>query len=259
MIQHSDSCPAPRDTAQSDPGGGLHTHFPSQFRIAICDDDANDRNRLRQEISSLAAMRPLQFAEFADGCSLLNSEESFDLIFLDIIMDGRNGIETARKMRRRNCHALIIFVTNSHEHLMSGYEVEAFRYLLKPYAASELRDILEKAFERLDKRGLVVRGAGSIWRLPFEQIRYMEAQGRRCRIFLTDGSELTVSQGISQMEKQVNQALLMRCQKSFIVNLEQIVRIRRYEAVLQDGTVIPIGRRLWSAVQDRFLSYLSLD
>lgn len=235
------------------------TGFPESLTVAICDDDAGDRERLRQEIVQLVPSRRLQFAEYADGPALLAAAESFDLVFLDIIMDRKDGLETAREMRRRNDRSLIVFVTSSRKHLVSGYEVEAFRYLLKPYSTAELAAILEKALARLDARGLVVRAGSTIHRIPFADIRYIEAQGRRCTLFLTNGSKLSVGEGISQLERQLNQEILMRCQKSFIVNLGEIASICRYEATLKNGVVIPIGRRLWPAVQDRFISYLSLD
>lgn len=243
----------------SDRGRDCHPDLPASLTAAICDDDPDDRGRLQQEISLLAGSRPLRFAEFADGKSLLDSAESFDIIFLDILMEGKNGLEIARAIRKQSNPAMIIFVTQSREHLVAGYEVEAFRYLLKPYTQSDLAAVLEKAFARLDKRGFVVRSGGSVYRIPFEHISYIEAQGRRCLLILTDGSQLSIGEGISQVEKQINPELLIRCQKSFIVNLGQIASLRRYEATLRSGAVIPIGRRLWSEVQDRFISFLALD
>ena len=63
---------------------------------------------------------------------MLESEEKFDIIFLDIDMGGINGIETAKKIRIYDKKVKIIYVTNYTDYTSSAFSVHAFGYLVKP-------------------------------------------------------------------------------------------------------------------------------
>lgn len=229
------------------------------IRIAVCDDVETDRSRLADAIIRLTGHQNVRIRQFASGEELLTCPESWHIIFLDILMDGVDGMETARRLRERDGSPILIFVSSSPDFLAKGYEVEAFRYLLKPYRTADIAAVLDKAFARVTRRGLVFQAGGSVHRIPYADIAYIEARGRSCELHLTDGCTTTINEGITALEKRVMPESILRCQKSFLVNVAEIRRIRRYEVEMRDGSVVPIGRKWWPQVRTRLVEYCSLD
>lgn len=115
------------------------------MRVLICDDE---QKMIDLEVSMLqkycqSANVIATFYAFTDSLSAENTDE-FDIAFLDIDMAELNGIELARRLRLKNPTAVIIFVTNFIQYAPEGYEVQAFRYLLKSDIPSKLMGIMQK-------------------------------------------------------------------------------------------------------------------
>ena len=116
------------------------------MNIAIVDDSESDRQLLQElliryfDISGISiTIYPFQSGElFLAGLS----HHSFDLVFLDIFMDEITGMDAAHKLLEAGCDCTIIFLTSSREYALEGYEVGAFRYLLKPLTYDKLEDTL---------------------------------------------------------------------------------------------------------------------
>ena len=119
------------------------------LRIALCDDVSTEKELLEQYIRQWADRQslPVCVRSFSDGQSLLHAmeREAFPIVFLDIQMQGLDGMETARRIRQIDGSAKeagICFVTGYEDYLAEGYEVEAFRYLLKPLKKEKLQERL---------------------------------------------------------------------------------------------------------------------
>ena len=109
------------------------------IRIAICDDLYNERNMIQSLLTSIQnEEQKLEFniTQYEEGEALLMDMEEnlseFDLVILDIYMDGINGMETARKIRENDINIPIVFLTASPDFALESYDVNAFGYLLKP-------------------------------------------------------------------------------------------------------------------------------
>ena len=121
------------------------------LEIAVCEDEQADRDNL------IGILKPLldkyteeyQITNFASGGELLQSDGSFHLIFMDIMMEGRNGIETGQELYSRNHSAKIIYTTHFGQYCMDAVNtVHAFAFLEKPVSAGVLEEQLQ-AFLRL--------------------------------------------------------------------------------------------------------------
>ncbi len=102
--------------------------------IAVCDDEKIYRDKTVALIkATLGSCGKINISLFLSGESLLDAckDVKFDLIFLDIEMQGINGLETAREIRKTNSGVMIVFLTGYSEFAVDGYEVGAFRYILK--------------------------------------------------------------------------------------------------------------------------------
>ena len=95
---------------------------------------------------------PCVIRQFYSGRELIDSPDSFDIIFLDIIIRDPDGMETARLFREKAFDRILIFMSSSREYVFDAYDVEAFQYLLKPVREKKLKKVLQRAVGKVEKR-----------------------------------------------------------------------------------------------------------
>lgn len=231
-----------------------------KYRIAICEDDANTAQSLRQKVLAWAG----QF-----GCScetdVFSSAESFlfqcggknlyDILLLDVEMRGASGIDLAKRIREDDRRAEIIFTTSHFEFIGQGYEVDALHYLIKPVTDAMLIPVLSKAAEKLSAapRSILVICGGETVKLTEDRITYVEAFAHYIAIH-TREKTYTVKESISAFAGRLSENFF-RIHRSYIVSLPTIVRISRTEVVLADGTVLPLSRGLYNEVNRAFIAH----
>lgn len=121
------------------------------LKIALCDDDTSSISRTEAYIRKICQGNTvsIEFYRFKDGAALLdNYPKELDLLFLDIEMPFVNGVEMAREIRRRDTHVVVVFMSNFEKYAIQGYEVGAWRYLLKPVTWERFQKELQIPFER---------------------------------------------------------------------------------------------------------------
>ena len=130
--------------------------------IYICDDSKSDCLRLMHHLSAYeneigADFSTVAFSSGDEMFSYLKKHREIpDLFFLDIYMEGKDGMEVARELRRQQVTSGIIFTTSSTEHAMDSYEVHALYYLQKPFthehflmAMQRCEALIQKAQKKL--------------------------------------------------------------------------------------------------------------
>ena len=114
--------------------------------IAVCDDEiiecCNMEKRIKKMIEEMKI--PCIIRQFRSGRELLQALESFDIVFLDIMMPEMDGMKTAQLFRKKASDKILIFVSSSREYVFEAYDVEAFQYLLKPVEDRKLKSVLQK-------------------------------------------------------------------------------------------------------------------
>lgn len=124
------------------------------MNILICDDERFAAEKIAELVSRSAVQHHLAVSvvKYTDVEKCLASPlNRCDIAFFDIDMKPYNGIDLARKLHNENPNAIIIFVTNYIEYAPAGYEVNAFRYLLKPEIDKNFERIFEDALEAYKK------------------------------------------------------------------------------------------------------------
>ncbi|MEG2119568.1 MAG: LytTR family DNA-binding domain-containing protein, partial [Pseudoflavonifractor sp.] len=134
------------------------------YHFAICDDLQEDRSLIRSMLADFAAERaqPISCAEYASGEALMagciGSGVRFDLIFLDIYMDGMDGMEVAHVLREAGVEAVLVFLTTTPDFAVQSYEVGALSYLLKPVAPEKLVAVLDCFLALCRPRSVFLQG-----------------------------------------------------------------------------------------------------
>ena len=119
-------------------------------KIAIVDDESTAVSLLEGCLHQYAEETgtAMQWEQFPDAEAFLKSDiHAFDIVFMDIDMPGRNGIEASRALRERNQSIVLLFVTNLAQYAIAGYEVDALDYILKPINYFSFKLKIQKALE----------------------------------------------------------------------------------------------------------------
>lgn len=160
--------------------------------IAVCDDEVIECSKIAGKIRDILAQMnvPCTIRQFYSGRELLRSRESFDIIFLDIIMGELDGMRTAQLIREKMFDKLLVFISASRDYVFDAYEVEAFQYLVKPIDDKKLRSVLQKAVLKTQERSqafLIASRNRQQKKLFLDNIYYFEIRGRLIDVHETDG------------------------------------------------------------------------
>lgn len=247
-------------------GWAVHTAEAGQrcFNIILCDDDADFLDRLRSGVTRI--FTKLRKSVRITPCS---SPEGIppalltacDMAFLDIDFEheDQNGIDIARALRQGNSHALIFFVTNYIDYAPEGYEVQAFRYILKRDLDEVLERYLLQAMERFSGEQEVLRlqSADESIDIPLSQISYLEVMDHSVSIH-TQGQCYTLSATLSALEDRLASHGFLRIHKSYLVNMRCIRKFRSRECLLLDGTTLAVGEKNYSRQKQTYLLWKGL-
>jgi len=235
------------------------------MRILIVDDEALARSLLREHLQELEWAEVVGEAANGFEAVKLADELSPDLILLDVQMPKLSGFEVLELLGPRA--PAIVFITAHDEFAIRAFEVHAVDYLLKPVERSRLEAALGRATERLRSAAsapqpraiahlarppgqalerVVLREGTRVHVLPVAKIDFIEAQDDYIA-FASSGKRLRKQQTLSEIEAQLDPARFVRIHRSFVLNLERLVRIEPYAkdswlAILADGSHLPVSR-----------------
>lgn len=226
------------------------------MQIAVCDDEEIVREQIKELI--IEQKKDCQVVQFVSGEELLAAHESFDLIFLDIQLDGMTGIEVAREFRNRGDEVFLIFVTGAKEYIFDAFDVSAFQYLLKPISEKRFSEIFARAKRELEKKKhvepLIFKIGGRHVRVKREQILYAESKGRKAGIH-TKQEELEIYADMKSLEGQLGEAFAC-CHKGLLVNMGYIQEYDRDKILLTNGQELYLSRRKSGEFVKKYLQYL---
>lgn len=213
---------------------------------AVCDDEPRMLEALTACLTASLEERRLPFhmESFPSGAALLERDEDFDLILLDIQMEGMDGMETARHLRQAGWQGLLVFVTVLGELVFDAFAVEAFDYLLKPLDDIRFQRTMERVFcalERQDKGRIVVQRGSACRTIPLTDIVYGEVLGRKVYLHLRDGSTVDYYEKLENLGHQVD-GRFFRCHRSYLVNLDFVLGCGGGRVTLSQGGEIPVSR-----------------
>lgn len=228
--------------------------------IAVCDDEIIECHSLAVRIKEiLCSMKmPCMIRQFGSGQELLESVESFDVVFLDILMRDLDGMKTAQAIREKAYDKILIFVSSSREYVFDAYDVEAFQYLVKPVEDQKLKSVLQKAVlktEKQDEEYIIVSKERQNQKIFLNDIYYFEIKGRRMDVCGKEGA-FSYYEQMGALENKLQGKGFFRCHKGYLINLRYVERYNRQEAVLENGEKIPVAKRRYEEFCMELLAYM---
>jgi len=234
--------------------------------IAVCDDNNTDRNEICTTIETYLHNERISGKVFAyDSAEKLNlaiesKKFRFDIIFLDIIMGGMDGMTYAHLIRKQDKLVKIIFSTNSTEYVYEGYEVNATGYLIKPMNPNKILENFKKAVAQIAdiaKDSISITSGGVTQRILINEICYLESRKNQVEIvFGETGQRLAIYTKLDDFEQLHQSKMWIRSHKSYIVNFLHIEQYTSDQFVLRGGAVIPISRTYKNKARECFYTLL---
>jgi len=234
------------------------------IKIAFCDDELSVLSEIRELLDQycLECNQKIEYMSFQSTLNLLAEIERgarFDILLLDILMPGENGMEAAAEIRNYDSNIKIIFLTSSPEFAVESYSVNAFFYQLKPIHRETFFELLDKAFSECEKEhtsSLILRCKNGITRIEARRLEYCEVIHRTLFIHLTNGKVL---ESVGSMDELYNQLLPFGCfsrpHRSYVVNLEHIQNLSYRAITMSCMKEIPIPRGKYQEIKDAYLKY----
>ena len=232
--------------------------------ICYCEDESAQAKAFAIKIEQWAKNKNIEvhadLFESAEEYLFKAEQNYYDVIFLDISMRGQSGMELARKIREKEKDVILVFVTSDASYVFDGYEVGAYRYLMKPVDEEKLCEILDyarKQKEVEEENYILVKKDSQSVRINLKDIIYIEAQKHYVNLCMENKESINIKIAFTELlqETQEKSDTILLTHRSYAVNIEKVVRIGRTECVLSDSSVIPVSRSFYKEVNEAFIKY----
>ena len=219
---------------------------PTKYAIAICDDEKYILDKIKKLVFDFFHRKNVEItvSQFGSGEELLRHNKNIDILFLDIQMDGIDGMETARKMRSQNYKGYLIFITVLKEMVFQSFEVQAYDYLVKPIEEECFEKTMERLFSAMqnakDASLLVQKGYESNI-IAFDDIVFCEIIDRKIYLHLKTEEVIDYYDRIENLETKLD-GRFFKCHRSYLINLSHLKSYKNGMAYMINDKQIPVSR-----------------
>ena len=227
--------------------------------IAVVDDE----KAIREHICGLVEeQQPESRIEaYATGGELLASGKRFDIVFLDIQMEGMNGIEAARSLREKNANlgvedTVLVFITGIRDYVFDAFDLYAFQYLLKPIDEGKFAEVLERAVreaaKKKERRVLFIKSRNLT--LDQSEILYIESRAKKVEIH-TVRQTIEIYAAMDELEGQLGENFY-RCHRAYIVNMDCITEYDSESITLTNGDRVYLTKKKYGEFVKAYMWHL---
>ena len=233
-----------------------------RVRVLVVDDEPLARMRIEDVLAGIEGAQVVGTA--ANGIEAVEQIRTLkpDLVFLDVQMPGKTGVEVVREIGPDAMPATI-FVTAFDQFAVQAFDVAAVDYLVKPFDDERLEAAFERARSRLALEGLgqlrekllqvlqpatagsasepanprpsepahylqrlAVESRGKIQSIPVEQIEYIVQSGPYAELH-SGGRRHLIREAMQTLEERLDPNQFMRIHRSMIVRLDLVEALHR--------------------------------
>lgn len=237
------------------------------LKIVLCDDNSHSIQKYADLLSQLVQKNQLEavISCYENGESLLfhyaDAPDQIDILYLDILMNETDGMETAKSLRSCGCQAQIIFLTSCEDYVYDAFDVNAVQYLIKEDTnPKKFEQIFLKAVNlasRKDEELFTFEFDGETGVIPVRQISYFEIWQRLVTVHYGDEKSAKFYGRMEQLEEKLQGRDFARAHRSFLVHLPYIAKFRHQSLILKGGENIPVGGTYAQSLKRAFSDYIA--
>ena len=230
------------------------------MRIAICDDEKNIRELIKGKIANQYPDANIIF--YNSGEELLLSDEHIDILFLDIQMSGKNGMETARELRKKDKSVIIIFVTAVEEYVFQAFDVGAFHYIVKPINNTKFTEVLHRVIEEWnakqptnqepEEKYLMINNGGVHIKVTIDDIVYAEVFNRKVVIHKLNET-IEYYGKMSDLEALAGDSFF-RPHRAYLINFKYVEKYDATTIYLEKGTAL-MAKQKYPEFVKKYMKY----
>lgn len=216
------------------------------MRFALVDDKKELRDHVAMLLGEFAAEQRLHYKLdcFASGEDFLNhfTAHSYDIIFMDIFMDGMDGVETAEQIRKFDSHVILIFLTSSQDHMKNAFSCHAFDYVEKPVDLEQITNCLLDALKIIPNRD--------------QFFSFLYADNHSTRIYDVDGNEYRPRMYYGVLAEQlIEDERFLQVSRGVLCNMDHILEMSKRDCKLSCGITVPITMRNATKLKQQWRDY----
>lgn len=231
------------------------------MQIAICDDEKNIRELIGDKVKTQFPEAEIDF--YSSGDELLLSDKPMNILFLDIQMSGKNGMETARELRKKNKKTIIIFVTATEEYVFQAFDVGAFHYIVKPIEDKKFTEVLYNAVDELkaldaytpaqEERYMMINNGGVHIKVTIDDIVYAEVFNRKVVIHKLNET-IEYYGKMSDLEAIAGDSFF-RPHRAYLINFKYVEKYDASTIYLEKGTAI-MSKQNYPEFVKKYMKYI---
>lgn len=233
------------------------------INIVVCDDEQESLDMIQKELYKAAKSLniTIEIYPYTDSKSvvdLIDNKEDFDILFLDIDLPDISGLEVAKKLRKKNSDAILIFISAHEQYVFDSIEYNPFRYIRKTRMAKELLLAMKAAYSRLEEMKadyIVVKTENLEVKIKHSDIMYFETTARKVGIHLNNGEVLAVRKTIKELCEELKDEYFIKIHSGCVVNVKYIGKFSSYDITLDNGEQLIVSRPRVKNVKKTLLNY----
>ncbi|MCH9275353.1 LytTR family DNA-binding domain-containing protein [Bifidobacterium amazonense] len=234
-----------------------------EIRIGVVEDDPAACQRVLDYLKQYQSETGERFvvSVFDDGAKIVESYAPvYDILLLDIEMKELDGMAAARRIRERDDSVVIIFITAAPQYAISGYEVQALSYLLKPVPWFAFKQEMKRSIDMVRRRGdqaILIDAGGHQQRLELADVVYVESI-RHTIVIHTLGGKLSVTGTLKDYETRLAEHDFFRSNSCYLVNLRHVTGVEDQDCIMSDGERLRVSRPRKKAFLAALADYMSM-
>jgi two-component system, LytTR family, response regulator len=226
------------------------------MKAIIIDDERLARQELKNLLSAHKEVEVIAECSDANQAKEKINELKPDIIFCDIQMPGKSGLELVEEI---SAAIDVVFITAHDEHAIKAFELNAFDYLLKPVQADRLAETIKKlsikeTASRVDnttplteKDTVFIKDGEKCWLVKLSDIRLFESEGNYVRVYF-DTFRPLILRSLNSLETRLNEKQFFRASRKHMINLSYVASIETWfngglNVKMKDGKEVEISRR----------------
>lgn len=229
------------------------------IKIAICDDEVKMVQHISVLVNNFFAFYPQEFdiACFDNAEAFLQSPlEVYNIVLLDVQIGNASGLSVAEKLREKNQHTVLIFISQFNDYATDGYRVNAFRYILKSTLPTFFKKDFKSAIDKIDieNQKFEFKNYSEQVRIFRDNIICFESKGTKIILHVINEpkSEYSFYDRLDNVEKLLENSTFVRVQKSMLINAKYISKIGSYKVYMHSGDIYSASRTNYTCMIKRY-------